>query len=117
MHGGCCVVTAGRTISVEACSSSCRSARAREQAELDHETAVLDDVDAGPRKALSGRVVANAELKPDGFRALGENVVEMSGNVAVTAKYVDKVHTAGNVDEAAVHTLTENLVDIRMIDR
>jgi hypothetical protein len=56
---------------------------------LDHQTCVLDDLDAGLGKSPCNIVVAYAELKPNGLRFFGENVVRMLRNIRRPAKYIN----------------------------
>src|SRR5512141_2692549 len=86
-------------------------------AELDEETAVLHDVDPRRRQAGGEGVVANAELQPDGARTLGEDVVEVRGQILRTAEHVHHVDVTGNRGEAAVHLLSENLRDLGIVYR
>src|ERR1700694_607306 len=59
--------------------------------QLHHQTLVLHHGDPLARQTLSDRIVEDAELQPDALRPFDENVVEMSGEILRTAKYVDHV--------------------------
>ena len=83
---------------------------------VDHETALLDDEDAGFGEALGALVVADARLQPDGARALGEDVVDVRGHVAGAAEDVDDVDVAGHVGDATVDARAEDLGGVGIVD-
>ena len=142
-HGPCnagdsCVVLGGQSVCATACDPStvratadavrrrttARSSAAQIENRLaarvvlpvDHETALLDDEDAGFGEALGALVVADARLQPDGARALGEDVVDVRGHVAGAAEDVDDVDVAGHVGDATVDARAEDLGGVGIVD-
>ena len=70
--------------------------------ELDHQAAILDDVDARAREAFGRVVVRDAGLHPNDFRMLGENIVHVLRDAVAAPKDVDDVDIAGNVSDSPI---------------
>jgi len=73
--------------------------------QLDHQTAILNDVDSGAGELLGSVVVANAELKPNRLRLLRDDVIDVRRNVMWPAKDIHHVDLAGNLGDRAVDPL------------
>jgi hypothetical protein len=84
---------------------------------IDHQAAVLDDLDARFGELLRDLVVLDAELEPDRFRFLRKDFVEMLRNVFRAPEDVDHVDITGDVGELPVYGLAEDLFDIGEIHR
>lgn len=83
---------------------------------VDHQAAILHDVDACAGETLGRRGVSNAELEPDRARAGGEDVLDVRVDVVWPAKHVDQIDLARDVDETAVDGPPEDLRHVRVID-
>src|SRR5437588_7579314 len=68
-------------VSAAAASRASASTPVQKAAVLDHQAAILHDLDAGARELFRRRVVAYAGLKPDRARALGEYVFEVRRDI------------------------------------
>src|SRR6185312_13680714 len=84
---------------------------------LDHDAAILNDLDAGALELLREFVVPNPELEPHEFRLLREDVVHVRHEVPRAAKDVHQVDVPRNVGELAIDPLPEDLRDLRVVDR
>lgn len=84
---------------------------------LNHETAVLHDLDTGAGESFRGFVVANTGLKPDRFRFLRKDIIDVAVNIPRTAKYIHQIDFSRNVDKAAIDPRAENFADFGVIDR
>src|ERR1051325_2943706 len=84
---------------------------------LDHQAAVLHDFDARARQFLGGGVVADARLKPYGFRLFGEDILDVRVDVVAAAENIDENEAAGNIDEPAVDGTAEDFFNVGEINR
>lgn len=89
----------------------------RHRAMLNHQTAVLHDLNAGASKRLCRWGVANAGLKPDGFRFLGKNIINVPVDIVRTAKDIDKIDFTRDINQTTIHRGAEDLVDLGVINR
>jgi hypothetical protein len=89
----------------------------RHRAMFNHQTAVLHDLNAGASKRLCRWGVANAGLKPDSFRFLRQNIINVPVDIVRTAKDIDKIDFTRDINQTTIDRSTEDLVDLRVINR
>jgi hypothetical protein len=73
---------------------------------LDHQAAVLHDFDAGSGQCFRRRVIADPGLKPYRLRSLGQDIVNVTGDVWSPAKNIYQVDVTGNLLQPAINRLT-----------
>src|SRR5437588_3269744 len=93
------------------------STPAQEGAVLDHQAAILHDLNACARESFGGSVVAYAGLEPDRARALGEYVFERRRDVLRASEDINHVNLAGDVREFPIDLQAEDMRRFRVIDR
>jgi hypothetical protein len=82
---------------------------------LDHQAAVLHDVDALAHEPRRERVVADAALQPHRARPRGEQVVEVLREVLGAAEHVDDVDRPADGADRAEHRAVEDLGGLREV--
>ena len=85
--------------------------------QLHLQAAILNDVDARSREPLGGFIVSDPKLHPHRARALGDDVVDVWRHMLRSPEDVHDVDVAGDVDQAPIDTLAEDLGDVRVVDR
>ena len=84
---------------------------------LNHQTAILHHLNTGASQPLRGRVVANAGLKPHGFRFLRQNIVYVAVDILRAAKDIDEIDFPRNVNQLPIDHGPKDLGDLGIIDR
>jgi hypothetical protein len=84
---------------------------------IDHRTPILDNVDSVLRQAPCCFRMPDSELEPRRARSLRQDVVHMGWHIGRSAEHNHNVEIAGYVSDVAVHTLTEDRVDMRVVHR
>jgi len=84
---------------------------------FNHQTAILDNLNTGASERLRGLVVANARLKPHGFRFLRQNIVYVAVDILRAAKDINQIDFPRNVNQAPIYRRTKDLCDLGVIDR
>ena len=84
---------------------------------FNHQTAILHDLNAGASERLRGSVVANARLKPYGFRFLRQNIVYVAVDILRAAEDVNEIDLPRNVNQAPIDGRPKDLSDFGVIDR
>src|SRR2546423_11528411 len=84
---------------------------------VNHDAAILDDLNAGTGQAFGGLFVADAELEPHGARRFREDVFDVRVNVFAAPEDVDEINLLLDVGQPPVNFLPENLCDLRVVNR
>jgi hypothetical protein len=84
---------------------------------INHQTAILHDLNPGASERLRGLIVANAGLKPYGFRLLRQNIVYVTVDILRTAKDVNQIDFSRNINQAPIDRRAKNFCDLGVIDR
>src|SRR5688572_11208077 len=84
---------------------------------FNHQTAILDNLNTGASERLRGLVVANARLKPHGFRFLRQNIVYVAVDILRATKDINQIDFPRNVNQAPIYRRTKDLCDLGVIDR
>src|SRR5437016_5917623 len=79
---------------------------------VDHQAAVLHDVDSFTRQSLGSHVVADAKLEPDRLRSFREYVVDVRRDVLGTTEHVDEIDLTRNLRKRAEDALCEDRRDV-----
>ena len=85
--------------------------------QLHEEAAVLNDVDARSSERLRRLVVPDPRLKPHRLRPLRDDVIDVCGDVAGSAKDIHQVDVPRDVGDASVDALPEDLRDVGIVHR
>lgn len=75
---------------------------------VDHEAAILDNINPRSGELLGELVIKDAKLKPDSFGMFLDQLCSVHGQLIGPTENVDKIDFTGNVEQAAINRLPQH---------